>query len=586
MRDFYSSYNPNYTGPNLSSATTNNPLQQLGGTTDRTTQVRNITNFSVKYDISPYLSFKSTVGALYNVNTRNYFQKSWAQAEAALDGEAFARSTSKAILTKTTIFDFSNENILNYKRVFKKHDIDAIAVFSTQYTNITYTSLQVGNFATDDVATLNAGTFQSLNDTAQDEALVSGLVRLNYAYDNKYLFSVSERTDGSSRFGPDNRYAFFPSVSAGWRISNEKFWPENSVVDNVKLRASYGATGNKKIGDYKYFSIIDPAYAVLGDGISPGYQKISLANPNLKWERTFSTNLGADFTLFNKMNLTVDYYNTNTDRLLLNLPYLIANGLYYNFKWSISANGYTNKNTLLDFGGADNQITQGDPKRPNFFLTKVGSPLVQYYGYKMDSSVSVKNTNYWPIGVTSIHAFAKDVDKNGVINDSDKTILGNPYPKFNWGFTSNFQIKNFDISIVIQGSHGAKVFNIDPYYFETQFGTTGTTAYLSQGYTAAQQAMLVQKFQTNANIESASFVAVRNLNIGYTLPARTLRKMRISKMRFYTSAANLFYLFPGDYASFNPEADNGFPGDPLRKGYQRGAVPLARTITFGLNLDF
>jgi len=611
MRDFYSSYNPFYTGPNLSSATTNNPLQQLGGTTDRTTQVRNITNFSVKYDFSPYLSFKSTVGALYNVNTRNYFQKSWAQAEAALDGEAFARSTSKAILNKITIFDFSNENMLNYKRIFGKHDIDAIAVFSTQYTNTTFTVIQVGNFATDDIMTLNAGTFQSLNDTAQDEALVSGLVRINYAYDNKYLFSVSERTDGSSRFGPNNRYAYFPSVSAGWRISNEKFWPQNNVIDNVKLRASYGATGNKKIGDYKYFSIIDPTYAVLGDGIAPGFQKISLANPNLKWERTFSTNLGSDFTLFNKMNVTVDYYNTLTDRLLLNLPILYQTGystypinkgkvknegfefeinmpliMKKNFKWTISANGYTNKNTLLDFGGSDYQINQGDPKRPNFFYTKVGSPLVQYYGYKMDSSVSIKNTNYWPIGVTSIHAFAKDIDKNGVINDSDRTILGNPYPKFNWGFTSNIQVKNFDISITIQGSHGAKVFNIDPYYFETQFGTTGTTAYLSQGYTAAQQAMLVQKFQTNANIESASFVAVRNLNIGYSLPTRTLRKMRITKMRFYTSAANLFYLFPSDYASFNPEADNGFTGDPLRKGYQRGAVPLARTITFGLNLDF
>ncbi len=612
QRDFYNNYNPNYTGVNLSSATTNNPIAQLTGTSDKTTQVRNIANFGVKYDFAKNWSFKSTLGALYSVNTRNFFQKSWAQAEPALDGEAFARTTSKAILAKTTMFDLTNENILNFKKVKGKHDIDAIAVFSTQYTNTSYFSAQAGNFATDNIPTLNAGTIQALNDTLQEEALVSFLMRINYAYSNKYLFSVSARTDGSSRFGPDNRYALFPSASIGWRISNEKFWPENNVIGDVKLRASYGATGNKKIGDYKYFANVGPAYAVLGNDATPGFQLTTFGNDSLGWERTYSINLGTDFALFNnKVRVTLEYYNTKTDKLLLNLPTLAQTGFSSypinqgkvqnegfefeiamplitkkNFKWTVSANGYTNKNTLLDFGGTQTQISQGDPKRPNFFLTKVGDPLVQYYGYRKDSNITIRNTNYWPIGVTSLHSFAKDANKDGKINDSDRVILGNPYPKFNFGFTSNFQYKSFDASITIQGSFGAKVFNIDPYYFETQFGTTGSTAYQYQGYTQAQMDSKVLKFQTDYNIEDASFVAIRNLNVGYSLPSKTAKKIGLSKLRFYTSIANLWYMFPSNYSSFNPEADNGFPNDPLRKGYQRGAVPLTRTITFGLNLDF
>jgi hypothetical protein len=130
------------------------------------------------------------------------------------------------------------------------------------------------------------------------------------------------------------------------------------------------------------------------------------------------------------------------------------------------------------------------------------------------------------------------------------------------------------------------VFNIDPYYFETQFGTTGTTAYQYQGYTDAQKDRLRQKFQTDANIQDASFIALRNLNVGFAVPSKTVKKWKLQKARFYLSAANLWYHFADSYTSFNPEADNGFPDDPLRKGYQRGGAPLARSITFGLNLDF
>ena len=614
----FSAINTNYTGVDLATATSNSPLQQLNGTTDKSTQIRAITNFGIKIELSKYLSFKTTVGFLFGENTRDFFQKSWAQSLAALDGEAFARSTSKSILTKIRTLDLSNENILTYKRNIRKHDINIVAAFSNQYTNTSLFNGQAGNFATDDIPTLNAGTMQVLNSNVEEDALLSYTARINYAYDNKYLISLSERADGSSRFGPDNRWAFFPSASVGWNVSNEKFFPNSKVIKDLKLRASYGATGNKNIGNYKYFANVGSSYASLGNEVSPGFQLTSFGNQSLGWERTFSTNYGIDLGLFNgKVRVALDYYNTETDKLLLNLPTVASSGFTSyptnkgkvgnkgfeveiaatifskkDFRWSVSANGYTNKNTLLDFGGSDNQISQGDPKRANFFLTKIGQPLVQYFGYQMDSSVRVKQTpnfatDYYPIGVTALHAFVKDANGDKRISDSDRVVLGNPYPTFNWGLTSNFQYKMIDVSITFQGSQGAKVFNVDRYYFETQFGPTGSRAYTNPDlYSPQQQQDARIKTQTNFNIEDASFVAIRNLNIGYTMPTKVAKKIHLNKLRTYVSIANLWYKFANGYSSFNPEADNGFTNDPLRKGYQRGAVPLARTITFGLNLDF
>jgi TonB-linked SusC/RagA family outer membrane protein len=614
QRDFNVSYNPRYTGGvGLNSTTTNNPLQQLNGTSDRNTQIRNITNFSVKIDIGNYFSLKSSVGFLYSENQRDYFQRSWAQSEAALDGAINARKTSRAVLSRNRMLDLSNENILGYKRDFGLHDIDIIGGFTTQYTNTSYFSAQGFNFATDDIPTLNAGTMQSLTSSTEEEALISYLMRASYTYDNRYLVTLSHRSDGSSRFSPDNRYAFFPSASVAWRMSNEAFFPRNRIVNEVKIRASYGATGNKNIGNYRYYSTVSPVSAILGDdNPTPGMQLTGYGNDTLKWEKTLSGDVGLDLSLFdNKVRVTLDYYSTMTNRLLLNLAAVSSGGYTTyptnkgklanrgfefeiavpvisdnNFHWNINANGYLNRNKLLDFGGTDQQINQGDPSRANFFLTKTGSPLVQYYGYKMDSAVTMHTTNYWPIGVTSLHTFVKDIDKDGHISDSDRIVLGTPYPKFNWGFTSNMQYRDFDLSITLQGSHGAQVFNVDPYYFETQYGTTGSKARDRQGYTPAQKAMTVLKTQTDYNIEDASFIALRNVNLGYTLPGRLLRKMTLAKLRLYLSSGNLWYHFANNYASYNPEADNGFPNDPLRKGYQRGAVPISRTVVFGINVEF
>lgn len=612
QRDFDPSRNPSYLGDvSLSASTSTSTLAMIDGITDKTGTLRTIANAYLQYNFTPHLYFKSTAGFTSSSKERDYFQKSWAKADPVLDGEDYARSTSYASMAQTNTMDLLNEDFMDYSRQFGKHNINAVVGFSIQKTNYNYVSGSANNFATDEIPTLNAGTMQSLSTSREVHTLVSQFSRLLYSYDDRYLFSFSGRFDGSSRFGTNNHWGFFPAASAGWNISREAFFPRNNTVSDLKLRASYGATGNENIGNYSSYATVTPSNAIVGnDNITPGFALSSYSNADLGWERTYSYNIGMDFSMFKgRMSASLEYYKSFTDDLLLNLPiasatgytgYLVNKGKVENqgyeaevnykiiakkkFSWTISGNIYTNKNKLIDFGGAQTQITEGDPKRASYFISQVGQPLTQFYGYVVDSTVSMKGTNYWPEGVTALHVFVKDLNGDGKIDDNDRTVLGSPYPKFNWGLTTNFTLYNFDISVTLQGSQGAKVFNIDPYYYETQYGNTGATAY--QNYPVEMQSKVRLKTESNMNIQDASFWAVRNLNIGYTFPPKKMKKAGFKTLRVYVSSANLYYHYTADYTSLNPESNNAFSNDPLRKGYQRGAVPIARTITFGLNTSF
>ncbi|MFT3824900.1 MAG: TonB-dependent receptor [Chitinophagaceae bacterium] len=610
QRDFDPSANKKYTGINLSATAGNNGYAYLNGITSKNYSFRNILNSFVKYNFTKDLSVRVSGGVFINNYREESFQQSWATVDPLIQGVAVARASTKAGLSNVQTVDWINENMLNYKKVIGSHDIDAIAVVSTQGTEVNSSSMSATNFATDNIPTLNAGTLSAGTSTKEKNTLASALVRVNYAYDSRYMLSVASRWDGSSRFGENKRWGYFPSVSVGWRISNENFWKENKTVSDLKLRASYGATGNNNIGNYRSYANVTPVGAILSDNISTGFTSGFFSNPDLGWERTFSFNAGVDAGFFNnKVRLSIDAYKSTTDKLLLYLPIPTvtgASGVWVNqgkvenkglelelsvrvlqnkdLTWDVAANGSTNRNTLKAFGLNNTLISTGDPKRNNFFLAQVGQPLVQFYGYKYDSVVRVMTGNFWPVGVTADRVFAKDVNKDGTVNEADRTVLGQPYPKFNWGLTNNIRYKSFDLSFVLQGSHGAKVFNADPNYYEVHFSATGTSAY--QAYSAADQARTKYKSESALEVEDASFIALRNLNVGYTLPRTMLSKWKISSLRFYVSTANLWYKFAKSYTSFNPEGVNEYTDDPLRYGYQRGAAPVTRTVAFGINAEF
>ncbi|MEJ7626058.1 MAG: SusC/RagA family TonB-linked outer membrane protein [Ferruginibacter sp.] len=614
QRDFDPSRNTVYAAfglPSLSASSDNNGLAQINGETRKFYELRMISGAYLKFNISNSLSFKSSVGGFVGLREGEIFRKSTAKRDRILDGAAASIATTFGQNTKSNTYDLLNENILTYKKKVGKSDFDALTGFTAQTTLYKNSDIQAGNFLTDEISTLNAGTITIANTTKEKNNLESFLFRINYAFNDKYLLSVSSRWDGSSRFGANKKWGYFPSFSAGWNISKEKFLQNSQLINDFKIRGSFGATGNNNIGNYRSFASAVPVAAILGNNITSGFDVNSYANTDLTWERTFSSNIGFDAGFYKKrVTLTMDYYNATTDKLLLFLPIpsitgydgywtnkgkVSNHGLEYelnvkaidkkDFKWNVTTVGTTLKNKLVNFGGSEKLISVGDTKRPNYFLAQVGSPLVQFYGFQIDSAVSIRGSNYFPIGVQAERVFAKDQNKDGIIDDKDRVPLGTPYPKFIWGLTNEFTYKNFDVSFVLQGSHGAKIFNIDPNYLETQFSSTGANAYLA--YSTTLRATTKFKSESSYNVQDASFIALRNLNIGYTFSKSVLKKMSITNLRIYCTTNNLWYKMAKNYTSYNPEGDtNEFGSDPLRFGYQRGAAPVARTIAFGINADF
>ncbi len=616
-RDFDPARNPYYKNTGLTSLATtgdNNGLSQLLGESNMNYQLRVITSAYLKFTISKDLSFRTSFGGFTDQQETEVFRQSWAKKDVILDGSAAAIASTYGQNTRRNVYDLLNENILNYKHSFGNHDLDAIAGFTAQSTYFKYSDIQAGNFLTDKISTLNAGTISSASTTSEQSNLQSYLFRVNYAYADKYLLSVASRTDGSSRFGTNKKWGYFPAFSAGWVVSKESFMENSRAINSLKIRGSYGATGNNNIGNYTSFARATPVAAILGNNTTQGFDVTSYGNADLTWERTFASNIGFDAGIFNnRVQLTMDYYNATTDKLLLYLPIptitgydgfwtnqgkVNNRGLEYavtvtpvsgkDFRWTVTIAGTTLKNTLKDFGGVQEIISSGDPKRQNFFIARVGSPLVQFYGYEYDSVASIRGTNYWPIGVTAERVFAKDQNKDGVIDSKDRVTLGSPYPTFTWGLTNEFKYKNFDVSFVLQGSHGAKIYNIDPNYFEGQFSPTGATAYLN--YPAEVQAQTAFKTLSSYNVQDASFIALRNLNIGYNFGANLSKKMGLSTLRVYFTSNNLWYKMAGNYTSYNPEGIsaqiNGVNASPLQFGYQRGSAPISRTLAFGINAEF
>ena len=609
QRAFDPATNPLYKGINLSATANNNGYTNLAGIDNTTYTSKVLANANVQYNFSDALSLRISGGAFINNSRNEFFQRSWATRDRFLQGSAVSQASTRGTLSNSETVDLLNENILNYVKTVGKHDFNVVAGFTAQSTKTTASNSAATNFATDEIPTLNAGTLSAVSSTEQHSALASVLFRANYAYDNRYLLSVGSRWDGSSRFGINKRWGYFPSASVGWRVSNEAFYDKESFVNDLKVRASYGATGNNNIGNYRQYANVSTVGAILGDATSLGFNSTFYDNPDLGWERSFSVNGGIDMAfLKNRFTLTVDAYKTTTKDLLFFLPVNTitgTDGVWVNrgevqnkglefeltakiidqedLKWSLSANGATNKNTVKNIGNSSTLISIGDPKRLNYFLSQVGSPLVQFYGYEYDSDIAVGG-NFWPTNVHSDRIIAKDINGDGVITEKDRVVLGQPTPKFTWGLTSNLKYKNVDLSFVLQGSEGASVFNADPNYYETQFSATGTAAYLL--LSPELQARTRYKTESRYSIEDASFIALRNINVGYTFPGRIMKALKASNLRVYVSAANLWYKFASGYSSYNPEGVNEYTDDPLKNGYQRGAAPITRNITFGVNANF
>ncbi|WGQ09805.1 TonB-dependent receptor [Pedobacter gandavensis] len=618
----------NSNGPVEPFATSNNTPASIAGRENRSQEnYRMLGGGDLSINILKGLIFKTSVGGYYTNQENSTFTLS----NARKDGDV-----NEATIYNKQYLDFLWENTLNYTLTKGNHHFTGLLGYTTQQTKIKESNLVGRNFPTDNFKTLNqAGQIdQALTKTLEDRVgLISYLGRMTYDYKNKYLFSASFRTDGSSYFAKGQKYGSFPAVSAGWGIGKEDFMKNVNWVSNLKLRASYGATGNNNIPSFSFVNLLYPGNYSFGSGtgsvglgLSPNSDV--LANPDITWERTFEFNSGIDFGFFqDRFSLTLEYYNAVTDRLLykqstqsfsgsfeyinnagkirnqgLELEFSANTIKNKNFSWTTSFNIAGNRNKLLELGGEPFQYNYGE--RNEIYAAIVGRPAIQFFGYKTDGiwtsqeEINVAKASGQTSTLSKYFAAGglKYVDVNGdqKIDVNDRVIIGSPFPDFTWGINNAFKYKGFDLNIMIQGVQGGSVINGDANYNESRKYNKNFTenrwisaAYPGDGktpyYTNGENWLL-----TDYVIEDASYAALRNIIIGYALPNKIAKKLGVNGVRLYSSIDNVLYLMGKSYRGINPEArtTSSAYASPLVSGYQRGAFPIARTYTFGLDVNF
>ncbi len=588
---------------------------------------RALTSGDLTINIIPGLDFKSLASAYVNYTTG----LDYAKRNSNRAGEV-----NRGVYTNRLFVDLLNENTLNYSKQFKDHSLNVLAGFTAQKTNIQEEQTVGIDFPNDNITTLNtallidmASTFNLRNKVG----LLSYLGRVNYSYLDKYLVSASFRADGSSYFAPGNKWGYFPSVSVGWLANKEKFLQNVEWISNLKFRASMGATGNNRIVDFAFVDLLYAANYPIGAGTGAvGVGQLPsrniLSNENITWEKTIQYNGGMDLSLFkNKISLSLDVYQSKTDQLLLqqaslgfagvplywnNIGRLQNDGIEFemtsnqvrtkNFKWSTSANISHNNNSILELGAEAFLLNQGE--RTELYMNKVGAPLIQYFGYKTDGVwLSQEEINAaLAKGLTSslsnvfVAGGLKLVDINGdnKLDVNDRSVIGNPYPDFTWGITNNLNYKSFDLSFMIQGVQGGTLINGDANYNETKrynrsYNTNRWVSPLYPGDGKTPYSTLGFNWMlTDYVVEDASYYALREVLLGYTLPENWAKKAKLSSMRLYFSAQNIFFHSAANYRGINPEArmTSGNYQTPLVDGYQRGGFPMQKTLMFGVDVNF
>ncbi|WP_293716128.1 TonB-dependent receptor, partial [uncultured Parabacteroides sp.] len=473
------------TTPGVTSFETPNWIRSAKDITNKSQWNRLLTNGYLEYEPIKDLKLKTSISVdLGNSNT-HYFQPSTA-------GRAFAAAPSKinAYLADKTFryWSWLSENTVSYAKQFGDHSFDILGGYTVQQYRSDYSEITGSNFPDDRIQTINMALVKNNPSMdIQEWSMISYLARLNYDYKGRYLLNASIRRDGSSRFGRNNKWGNFPSVSLGWVASEEEFMQKIEPISFLKIRGSYGLVGNNNIGNYTHYNVVSSANTVFGDTSSSGTAVTQLGNDNLGWETTKQLDLGVDFGfLNNRINFTYDYYDKRTTELLYNLPIpqesgfssftgnvgklkfwghefsLDTKNLVGEFKWNTNFNIAFSDNKVLALSGGSNQIVAYAERVST--ITKVGGRIGQFYGpIQLGVYVDQNDFDRSPKMVDSQVGTIKFKDINGdnVITltdvDGDKTEIGNPFPKFVFGFTNNFSYKNFDLSIVTSGTYGNKV---------------------------------------------------------------------------------------------------------------------------------
>jgi TonB-linked SusC/RagA family outer membrane protein len=639
----------------------------------KTSDVFNVTA-ALQYNIVKNLSFKSTFGYDINNMVDRQFSDSitpYSTIQGSKKPIAQLDTVNKRTITNSNVFTYSISKFKN------KHDFDFLLGEETYDLNTESHTQLLKNYPTfttpeDAFNKLTLGVpftgYPKLNKTRYTN--LSFFSRINYTYDNKYYFSFNVRADGASKFAPGKQWGYFPAGSFAWRAKNEKFMENVKFISDLKFRASYGTVGNNRINDYLFLTTFrnDGAYYYgINNQAVTAYYSSGLVNEALQWESNVSQNYGMDISLFkDRISLSVDVYNNQAKNLLLNVP--IASTYGYatqlqnvgktsnkgvefqlnagiikktDFSWTANFNISFNDNKVDALGQNQNYFypaaSWGVSGQPTDYIIRIGDPVGSMWGLVSDGFYNVSDFDY--NAATSVYTLKKGVvnntgiigtvqpgspkfkDLNGdtVINlDKDRTIIGNPTPKFTGGLSQQFNYKNWDMSLFINFSYGNDIYNANKIEFTNGYTNNANmlaimndrwkvvtaTGQTAQWVNSSGQAVGIAPDQLsalNANaqlwqpikgagafypsswaIEDGSFLRINNLTIGYSLPLKSISKIKLSKLRFYFTANNLAVFT--SYTGYDPEVS--VRNSPLTPGLDYSAYPKSRSFIFGINASF
>lgn len=601
-----------------------NPLHQYMKQDDRRT-AKNLSTLYGEISILKDFKFRSEFHTEFRYWEQNFFLPN----AVPTGGQTFSRSQGTN-QTSTRLY-WNSQNFLTYQKNFGKHAVTAMAGYSVEESNYRSNYINKYDYPTDLITTLNQATtvLNAQNDArtnSSGETMIGSFGRAMYNYAGKYYFTGSVRRDGSSRFGQDNKWGIFPSMSVAWRASDESFFePLKKYINDLKIRGGWGVIGNAGIANYLALSTLNSTSYVLGQGstVAAAYVDGKVANSKLGWETTTDYSAGADMQLLNnRVTFSIDYFYRKTTDMLFNMPlptitgfnsYMANIGAMRNrgFEYSINSRNLTGTlkwTTDFNLSYYRNRVLDiGKDKRPliidNCYTTE-GKPLANLYGMvnlgAYDDWEDVKtspifnaNNPLWRNRSIPGTPKVADVNGDGILDASDNTVIGSSIPDFVWGMTNSFEYKGFDLSVQINGVQGGDI-NMLEYtgIFGRGQGTMNTTAEYYNNYwtptrTDAKYPAPSRKSYDGTDLSGTliykgTYINIQNISFGYKLPNLLVKRARFNNIRIFSTIQNALFItkFPG----YNPETN--FKGDQTTsQGIDRGAYPLARTVSFGLNIS-
>ncbi len=530
-----------------------------------------------------------------------------------------SRPNGWAERTHTNTLYWQEETYLTYNKQFDKHRINAMAGLSWQKKTYDYDKMRSEGFPDDFYEYNNMGlgiTPSGLESNVNEWAMNSYFLRAAYSYDNRYSATVTSRYDGSSKFGKNNKYAFFPSLGLAWNVSNEEFLQGNETISNLKLHTSYGLTGNSEIDPYKSLSIVDAGTILLNNARAPYSFVNTISNPDLKWEKTAQFDFGVELGLLkNRLNFDISYYRRKTTDLLLEAPLPRATGFNSvyknigsvqnqgldmmitgtivtneNFEWKASLNGNYNKNKVLKLGENNADILQNDWVGGANSIIRVGENLNSFYGYR-------RLGVYTQADVDAGNAEIKDIGR--AKRSKEKEIIGKGLPDWTGSFINNLRYKNFDFTLDLQFVKGVDV--MQQFFHSTydRFGITNglkeilTDAYNGSNPNTMQQAIYLTNgghAGQDTNVDDAwvadgSYLRVNLMQLGYTFKADALKRIGLSRLRVYANANNPFLFTSKDFKGYDPESTSQGESK-FGQNMTFFSYPRAKTFSLGVNVTF